>query len=417
MPIREHGAIRPALMSVMVGAAALQVAVHPSAATVTPQALADRQDYNAASARIDSLTRAMRRLDPRAVEAQRLPQTDRAEVIPEGMQAVLLFWADDEARVWLNGYLVGQTRLTPVEVEVPSVYFGRENELRVRAWDTDYVESGFLLGLYLQDANGARRAVLVTDESWSMGRGPASQITYVHPLPDIPGASVIWGDTVLGYVELHRRFHAGDLRDATGRSPVRTPHDPRPADAMDYHRFLQELAQLEAARSEIRQRLGAGQVNVIQPPTRSGGHAPGLTLGKAGPLQEAVTAPVAAAVLAWARQLGAADRRLVLPQARSLKGEGAATQAAGVAGGSAAEDRRRNYVPPVDRQASPGGRRGKGAGEAGDGANGGEGAEGGAGRGVGGTGGGRAPRLGLLVPTAVLGVYLAFLARQLQVES
>ena len=72
----------------------------------------------------------------------RLPIERDALVVPRGDEVVMIFWADDEAKVWLNDYFVGETRLTPVEVVVPSLYLSSTNRIRVRCWDTDWVESG-----------------------------------------------------------------------------------------------------------------------------------------------------------------------------------------------------------------------------------------------------------------------------------
>ena len=92
--------------------------------------LSVRREYNTISAQVDSLVRTMEAVDPRALEASLLPSESLA--IPEGMTLVIIFWADDEARIWFNDYLVGETRLTPVEVEIPSLYLRPRNTIRAR---------------------------------------------------------------------------------------------------------------------------------------------------------------------------------------------------------------------------------------------------------------------------------------------
>ena len=76
----------------------------------------------------------------------------------------LIFWADDEAEVFINGYRVAQTRLTPVQIEIPKLYLREQNVIQAHCWDTDGVESGFMAGLYVRDEQGRLRPVLVTDE-------------------------------------------------------------------------------------------------------------------------------------------------------------------------------------------------------------------------------------------------------------
>ena len=124
-----------------------------------------RREYNDVSAAVDSLVRMMQKADAEVLK--KLPEARPERVLPEGMTAVMIFWADDEARVWLNDFPVGETRLTPVEVTVPDLYFQGQNRLRVRCWDTDRVESGFLGGLYLKD--GAGRLYPYCGFQWDMG--------------------------------------------------------------------------------------------------------------------------------------------------------------------------------------------------------------------------------------------------------
>ena len=127
-----------------------------------------RREYNDVSAAVDSLVRVMQVADAEVLK--KLPETRPDRMLPEGMTAVMIFWADDEARVWLNDFPVGETRLTPVEVTVPDLYFQGQNRLRVRCWDTDRVESGFMGGLYLKDGVGRLYPIVVSNGAWETVR-------------------------------------------------------------------------------------------------------------------------------------------------------------------------------------------------------------------------------------------------------
>lgn len=382
-----------------------------------------RQEYNAVSARIDSLVRAMETVDAEALDARRLPGGKEEVSIPDGMSVVLIFWADDEARVWINDYLVGETRLAPVEIAVPPLYLQGSNRLRARCWDTDEVESGFLCGLYLKDTSGALHPILVSDGAWKAGEGQAVEMTYAHPAPDISGAQVIWGSRFFGTVTLEQTFDRGAIQQAVARGVAagRSPAEAQRS-RMDYHAFVQDVARLQERRKALKQRLEQRGEWASDVPlySREGERSMSLTLGKAGPLQEALSVPVAQEVQTWARELPEAQQRLIYPERRGLKGEGAATPAReGAPGGEAAGERQAAYRPPEDR--GPGGDAGgkDGEGPSGRGASsegtGGEGTgvAGTGGQGVGGAGGagggfGRASRLGLLLPTLVLMLYVGY---------
>jgi len=380
---------------------------------VSGEVMALRQNYNAVSAQIDSLVRQMNRRDPDAVKSELLPSPESLEVIPPGMKAVVVFWADDEARVWLNDFPLGQTRLTPVEIEVPSLYFRAQNQFRVRCWDTDEVESGLLLGLYLEDSGGVRRPVLVTDVQWQSEGGFAEEITYAHPVPNIAGAKVIWGDRMLGSVEFRRDFTGREIQSAGRRPSLSSPPGPDPVrEKMDYHTFVAQLTTLQARREVLFGRLKAYASRVDPEATRVPGGSPGLTLGKSGPLRDDLATPVAEKALAWAKSLDEEDRRLVLPNERQLKGEGAATEALGLVSEAEGGTRVQDYRRPDDgsRSAARDPLDASAPTEAASGLQG-RAVEGGYSEGGGG-GGGAAPRLGLLIPTAALLLYVTFLSRQ-----
>ena len=390
-----------------------------SAPASSSELLALRQEYNAVSAHIDSLTRMMADVDPKALDAGLLPKGDEAPVLPEGASVVVIFWADDEARVWINDYLVGETRLRPVEVTVPSLYLRSQNRIRARCWDTDWVESGFLCGLYLKDHAGGLHRILVSDGTWRAGDGSASEIAYAHPIPDIPGAEVIWGTALFGTVEMARTFDQRAIRLAASRpAEAMAPPSGVQEGRMDYHTFVQSLARLEERREALKSKLregvrGAPPVPVYAGPER---RSLSLTLGKAGPLRERVSVPVADRIKSWAQELPESQKHLIFPERRRLKGEGAANpahrQPVPTEGETGA--RQRAYRPPDERPTVPPGSaaEGKGKGEPRDGAAGGEAGPGGGGGAAGTSGGwagaGRASRLGLWLPTLLLGLYVGY---------
>lgn len=374
-----------------------------------------RQAYNTVVAEIDSVVRVMAVRDLEALDGKRLPDQSEDGLVPEGMAVVMIFWADDEAQVWVNDFLVGETRLTPVEVEVPSIYLQAQNRIRARCWDTDFVESGFMCGLYLRDQAGGLHPIVVSDGQWEAAEGRAMAITYAHPLPDIPGAEPIWATKVFGVVELSTTFegqavhkaqagHVGGMQQKTQKRK------------MDYHRFLQHLVVLQGKRAELKTMLEA-QTGEFAFPVYAGERegSPGLTLGKAGPLKEAVSKPLAEQTQTWAKALPEKQQQLIYPESRALKGEMAATPGSDVevATGGVSGQRQLAYQQPEERGAAPpGARRGKqGAGEDRQGGKGqkGSGSESVEAGSVGGGGGfGRATRWGLLIPTLILGLYVGY---------
>ena len=390
------------------GMLCLSMVLRVEAADGAPDVFALRQEYNAVSARIDSLVRAMQALDAKALDAKALPAGEAQGPVPEGMAVVLIFWADDEARVWVNDYLVGETRLAPVEVTIPSIYLGGHNHIRARCWDTDWVESGFLCGLYLRDQGGNLHPILVSDRSWQTEDGPAQEITYVHPMPDIPGAKVVWAPRIFGSVELVQTFDRQAIQQAASAPAVGLSPGGQ-VRRMDYHVFVQRLAHLQARRKKLKQMLQApGKVGL---PGYEGQarRLLSLTLGKAGPLQEDA-ALLAERVQAWARALPEAQKRLIYPKQRELKGEVTPAFAQAPPTGGKSGERQLAYRPPEERERALSGERQR-SGEAG------RQGSGETDQGVGGGGwggGGRASRLGLWVPTLVLALYMGYVISRWQ---
>ncbi|MEE2752868.1 MAG: hypothetical protein VX910_02715 [Candidatus Latescibacterota bacterium] len=374
------------------------------------ETLALRRQYNAVSARIDSLVRAMEARDAGALETSKLPDGDESLALPENSEVVAIFWADDEAKVWVNDHFVGETRLTPVEVVVPSLYLKSNNVIRARGWDTDLVESGFLFGLYFRN-NGALHPIVVSDDSWQGVNGPVETITYAHAMPDIPNAEVIWSDRTFGAIEMKVEFGAGSIRQAA-QEIGQAKFEGGESREMTLHAFVVELAMLESDRERLRADLQrrASKLSVVG---YSGGQSlTSLTLGKSGPLKESITEPVSRQVKKWTEQLPAEQQALVIPSRRGLRGESEATAAGDrVVGAGRDEDRRADYVAPSDRRNRQFGTEEGRAGASGSGGNG-SGVEVGAGTFDGGGFGGRSSRLGLLVPTLLLATYAVYATRQ-----
>ena len=358
--------------------------------------LALRRAYNDASAAIDSLVSLMRVSDADVLD--KLPEARPDRVLPEGMTAVMIFWADDEARVWLNDFPVGETRLTPLEVSIPDLYFHEQNRLRVRCWDTDWVESCFLGGLYLKDAAGALYPIAVSNAAWEADGGQASEIVYAHPLPDIPAAEPIWGDHPFGIVNLSTAFDMGAIDRALARAVGTTTARQR---EMDYHNYAQQIATLQARRETIAATLARQRDLNVPLYNRDRGRSAALTLGKIAPLTEDISAPEAQKLRTWSENLPAEQRHLIYPTPRALKGERAANLSDGKPVLDTPGTRQRAYRPPEDR-----GGAGKRDSKRDD-----RGAkvqprEGGAGA------SGRATRLGLLLPTLALGLSLYVITRR-----
>lgn len=329
----------------------------PQAGVPSPAALALRREYNGVAAAIDTLVRLYsvdrltRLADPAATPGARLP---------EGMRLVLMFWADDEARLFLNGAPVGQTRLTPTRIEIPTIYLEADNVLTAQCWDTDRVESGFMAGLYVEDDAGLRPVVTTAEgQGWEVAAGPevgspAQEIFYSHAQPDLPGAEVIWGPQLFGTVDLSAHFTAADVIRATRRAPLTTVPGSVQDRAMEFHESMARLVGLQERRRELTARLAVGSVR-SDPHLRfrrnSARHGISYTLGRAGPLQEEKDLAAEQAIVRWRRQLPSSRQQFALHEARALRGAAAATPAAPLLAASAAAgagDRRADYQPPED---------------------------------------------------------------------
>ena len=310
-----------------------------------------RRQYNQAAASVDTLVR----LYGEGRLGQLVAQTDGKALLPAGSKLVLIFWADDEAELYLNDHRIGNTRLTPTRIEIPEIYLAESNILRAHCWDTDRVESGFVAGLYLQDANARLRKVLVTDEeSWWVEGELAEVRYYVNAQPDIPSAEVIWGRGLFGEIVLQAAFDAGQLRQAAMDSPLNAHMPSTRLEPMETHIVVSRLVQLQEQRADLTRRLEALKSPVQD--VRYQGYITGrlaFTLGKAGALAEASSVPTAEKLLEWARALPAEDRQLIFRERRELKGVGHATAARLMAdrrGSQKGEaDRRVDYVAPDER--------------------------------------------------------------------
>ena len=355
-----------------------------------------RRAYNDASAAIDSLVSLMRVSDADVLD--KLPEARPDRVLPEGMTAVMIFWADDEARVWLNDFPVGETRLTPLAVSIPDLYFHEQNRLRVRCWDTDWVESCFLGGLYLKDAAGALYPIAVSNAAWEADGGQASEIVYAHPLPDIPAAEPIWGDHPFGIVNLSTAFDIGAIDRALARSVGTTTARQR---EMDYHNYAQQIATLQARRATIAATLARQRDLDVPLYNRDRGRSAALTLGKTAPLTEDISAPEAQKLRTWSENLPAEQRHLIYPTPRALKGERAANLSDGKPVLDTPGTRQQAYRPPEDRGGS--GNRDSKRDDRGAKVQPREGRAGAS---------GRATRLGLLLPTLALGLSLYVITRR-----
>lgn len=369
-----------------------------------------RREYNLVSAGIDSLVRAMHQIDDEVLLKPTLPEGRSERIVPDGMDLVMIFWGDDEARVWLNDFVVGETRLTPVEVVVPDLYLKRQNEIRARCWDTDGVESGFMGGLYLRDGNGVLYPVVVSGEGWTSAGESAMVITYAHASPDIPGAEPIWGTRVFGVVELSISFDQAAVQNAVAQASEKAAPAQVQKREMNYHDFVKQLSVLQARRESLLKQMQTSVTSVMSIPGYQGvggGRKAGLTLGKAGPLKEAMSEPISEKVRAWSQELPTQQAALIYPDKRLLKGEVAANLTDGglVAVRGDEGDRQKNYKPPEERGMAK--EKGKSETQKGVSATSSLEGEGG----VGSAGGGllgRASRLGLLIPTVILGLYVLY---------
>ena len=334
-----------------------------AAAAAADDAVALRRQYNQVSASIDTLVRLYG--GDKLRELAKRKGTSR--ILPANSKLVLMFWADDEAELYLNGHRIGETRLTPTRIEIPAVYLHKSNVLRAHCWDTDRVESGFMAGLYLQDGRGRLRKVLATgDGRWRVAGRPAEPRFYNHSLPDIPGAEVIWGTTLFGEVELAARFDAGHLARAARRRPLAGAAGAAQDQNMETHTVVSRLVSLQEQRDELARKLQARRS--APPDVLYQGFIRGrlaFSLGKADKLAEVESIDAAKKLLAWTESLPVAQRKLVFPKKQALKGASHVVppRAAGRTERGEA-DRRRDYAPPAARGSTQGEGRAAGSGAA-----------------------------------------------------
>ena len=310
-----------------------------------------RREYNSVMADMDSLFR----LYGHANFAELASEHRSIPSVTESNDLVLIFWADDEAQVYLNGYLVGQTRLTPVLVEIPRFYLREQNVLSAHCWDTDRVVYGFMAGLYLRDSAGGLREVVVTDEdSWSSNGVPtAPSYPPTFSQPDIPGARVIWKeDQSYGSVWLETQFSAKRV----GRAAYERPHlaalqvSVKP---MLFNEVVTHISYLRNRQQQLEELLARRRFSAD--PIRYRGFVRSdiaLTLGHAGRLSEELSVKTAADLTSWAQLLPQADNRLVFRDPRNLKGLEEATAGLRKPPGimdEEDEERRLDYQPPPER--------------------------------------------------------------------
>ena len=298
---------------------------------VDAESLSLRRQYNAVAAAVDTI---MRQLGRDRVDE--LTDAAPRNLLPDDAKPVLLFWADDEAELFLNGTPVSATLLTPTRVEIPEFYLRENNLLQAHCWDTDRVESGFMAGLYVEWSDGGMRPVVTTGEgSWQLGKGKpgkatAGEIFYTHTQPDIPEARVIWGEKLFGEIWLSVQFSAADVRAAGDRGPagLRLPRDWGRDRPMDFHVSISRLVHLQEERRRLARALEVrhwGMEPYLR--FRDGHRSPiAYSLGRSEPLsEERESVASSARLVRWVKQLPSEDRALVLGPARQLKGASAAT--------------------------------------------------------------------------------------------
>lgn len=334
-----------------------------STAAAADDVVALRQQYNQVSASIDTLVRLYGGDKLRELAKRK----GNNRLLPANSKLVLIFWADDEAELYLNGHQIGETRLTPTRVEIPVVYLRESNVLRAHCWDTDRVESGFMAGLYLQDGRGRLRKVLATGEGrWWMAGQRAEPRFYNHSLPDIPAAEVIWGTKLFGEVKLEARFDAAQLARAARRRPLTgaIAADAARRRPMETHTVVSRLVGLQKQRDELAQKLQARRSatqDVLYQGFVRGRLA--FSLGKAGKLAEVESVDAAKKLLAWTEALPMEQRELIFPRKKALKGTSHVVPERTMTSPARGEaDRRRDYTPPAGRGSDKGEGRTRGSG-------------------------------------------------------
>ena len=304
-----------------------------------------RQEYNGVVAAIDTLMRVEGTGDWTELDRYR-------PALPEEVSLVLIFWADDEAEVFINGYRVAQTRLTPVQIEIPKLYLREQNVIQAHCWDTDGVESGFMAGLYVRDEQGRLRPVLVTDEGpWRTGENVLAEVRfYSNDQPDIPGAYVIWGDGLYGEVWLEAEFSADSIGDAGQRRFVEwNQQDVQP---MQTHQVISRIVRLQARQKVLKNVLNVSPYSGEFP--RYNGYVTNrlaFSLGRAGRLAESENQLKSEALQKWVERMPPEEQTLIFRPPRPLKAVETATARKSLEVGQTEEksSRRKDYLPPPER--------------------------------------------------------------------
>ena len=303
-----------------------------------------RKEYNAIAASLDTLIR-LHDLSP--IE----DVTKRSPVAPADLKILLIFWADDEAEIFLNGFRVGQTRLTPTQIEIPSIYLKQTNILQAHCWDTDKVESGFMAGLYVVGAGGHLYTVLSTDEGvWSTPDGFADVRFYSNSVPDIPKAEVIWGAGMYGEVWLETEFTINDVVGAKKGRAVELPlSNNKP---MESHSVISNIVKLNKRKKELESLFSLHNDESVTEVESYNGYVSrrlAFSLGRAGRLVSHSESNLVEKLDTWRNDLSP-DHALQLTYfSRNMKGVNShvAQQRVDLIPTNEKE-RMKNYVPPKD---------------------------------------------------------------------
>ena len=303
-----------------------------------------RREYNTIMAKLDTLVR-LNDLSPIESLMGKSPSA------PADTKLLLIFWADDEAEVFLNGFLVGRTRLTPMQVEIPSIFLKQTNELKAHCWDTDKVESGFMAGLYVVGSRGGLHPLLLTDDNiWSTAEGFAEVRFYSNSVPDIPEAEVIWDTGMYGEVWFETQFSLSEIANAKRVNPVEKPFDI--VKPMESHSLISTLISLNERKKELEEIFlteNKRHLTGIENYTGYVSRRLAFSLGSAGRLASKKGLDLAEKLDSWQKKIPQEHGlQLVIPS-RDLKGSDfyVARQQVDVAF-SNKKDRKKNYIPPKD---------------------------------------------------------------------
>lgn len=303
-----------------------------------------RKEYNAITASLDTLIR-LHDLSPLE------DVTKRSPVAPADLKMLLIFWADDEAEIFLNGFRVGQTRLTPTQIEIPSIYLKQSNTLQAHCWDTDKIESGFMAGLYVVGIGGDLHNVLSTEEGvWSTPNGFAEVRFYSNSVPDIPKAEVIWGTGMYGEVWLETDFTLNDVISAKKRHAVEPPLSTNKP--MESHTIISKIVKLDKRKQELESLFSLhSDTNVTEVESYNGyvSRRLAFSLGSAGRLVSNRESELVEKLDTWRNNLSPDHALQLTYLSRTLKGVNSrvAQQRADLIPANEKE-RVANYEPPKD---------------------------------------------------------------------